>query len=225
MSKNILAVFAHPDDCELKSFGTLRKYQEFGYSVHLLIICDGAGGISVKDQNKYKLNKVTENRIVETKSALSGASFNIDILNYADGSITLNRNLIIDIEKKIHKLLPEIVITHFYDPLGVDHQDHGVVAKAVINVVSRLDYVQKVLLSEPLMTLRSAFVPNVFVDITAFFDEKIKALSMHKSQEGRYYLEREYHENKTSFYAGSVSYNDMKKDRKYEAFQLLFARL
>lgn len=224
MSKNILAVFAHPDDCELKAFGTLRKYQDLGYNVFLLIACCGSGGISVQDQEQKNINVVQENRISETEKALENYNFNIKVLNYNDGNIFLSRDLIIDIEKVVKKIMPEIIITHFYDIMGVDHQDHASVSKATINVASRCSFVNKILLCEPLMTLRSSFTPNVFVDITTHFEEKIEALQKHNSQHGRFYLERIYQENKASFYAGSASYDDLKAAKKYEAFQLIFEK-
>ena len=150
--------------------------------------------------------------------------YNPEEVNYNDGNIFLSRDLIIDIEKVVKKIMPEIIITHFYDIMGVDHQDHASVSKATINVASRCSFVNKILLCEPLMTLRSSFTPNVFVDITTHFEEKIEALQKHNSQHGRFYLERIYQENKASFYAGSASYDDLKAAKKYEAFQLIFEK-
>ncbi|OGZ79097.1 MAG: hypothetical protein A2358_03885 [Candidatus Staskawiczbacteria bacterium RIFOXYB1_FULL_37_44] len=219
----LLAVMAHPDDAELKCYGTLCKYSEMGFDCVLLIICSGENGISLNDKKNLNVKSIPKNvRLEETITAFKNTSVHIDTLNFDDGNIFFGRKLIEVIEQKMREYKPEIVIAQYGDSLGVDHQDHGNAGRATVNCATRLDFVKKILLCEPLMTLRSEFTPNYFIDITKYFPKKIKALASHKSQEGRYYLEEEYHNTKADFYATSVSYNKAREGNKYEAFKVIY---
>lgn len=220
----VLAVMAHPDDAELRCFGTLSKYVDKGYSCIVLIICSGENGISIEDREKSGRVKFTEEtRIQETITAFKDTGIEVRMLHFEDGSISCNRELIVAIETELKIYNPEIVITHFPDQYGADHQDHSAVGKATINCATRLESVRKILMCEPLMALRTGFQPNYFVDITEYFERKIRSLECHKTQMGRFYLEREFHENKSLYYASNVSYEKARQGQKYESFALLFA--
>ncbi|HHX58560.1 MAG TPA: PIG-L family deacetylase [Candidatus Moranbacteria bacterium] len=153
---SVLAIMAHPDDAELKCFGTLCKYADSGYKCILLIACSGENGISLIDREKFNINRIPKNvRFNETERAFSGTGISIKFLELEDGSAKFGRDLIVAIEKEIRKISPEIIITHYVDYIGADHQDHSEVGKSVINCVTRLSFIKKVMLCEPLMTLRA----------------------------------------------------------------------
>lgn len=220
----LLAVMAHPDDAELKCFGTLCKYKDKGYDCVLLIVCSGENGISLNDKTNLNMSSIPKNiRLNETITAFSDIGILIDTLDFNDGSISFDRELIEAIENKMREYKPQIVITQYSDNFGADHQDHSNVGKATINCATRMDFIKKIMLCEPLMTLRAGFVPNCFVNITKYFDKKVIALSHHKSQKGRYYLEEGYHNTKANFYATSVGFNKAKKGDKYEPFFILYS--
>ncbi|MDY7989857.1 PIG-L deacetylase family protein [Paenibacillus polymyxa] len=215
---------AHPDDAEIRCFGTILKYIDFGYRVRLIIVCDGENGISIAEKEEFGITKINNSiRIKETENAFSSTPVEIKVLDgFVDGNLQLNSSLIMTIERELREFEPEILITHYPDGIGVDHQDHFVVGKAAINCASRNELVKKILLAEPLLTLRSSFSSNYYVDITDYLDAKISALSHHKSQSGRFYLENEFHKIRSSYYASMVGYNFVREKHHVESFQMLY---
>ncbi|MCK0473041.1 PIG-L deacetylase family protein [Halalkalibacter sp. APA_J-10(15)] len=224
MSKSVLAVMAHPDDAELRCFGTLCKYNNLGYRCKILIICAGENGFSIQEDQEEKISLVQkEKRKEETLKAFEETNIEISVLNFNDGEIQFSKELITSIEKVMREFSPSVVITHYPDIFGVDHQDHSTVGKATINCASRLEEIERIMLCEPLLTVRSGFSPNHFVNITEFFYKKMAALSYHETQQGRYYLEEKYHDVKSSFYSLSIGGKTSRNNKKFEAFQLLYS--
>ena len=59
--RTVMSIMAHPDDAELRCFGTLCKYQDMGYFCINLIVCNGESGISFTDKKQtgmYSLPKL-----------------------------------------------------------------------------------------------------------------------------------------------------------------------
>lgn len=217
----IMAIMAHPDDAELRCFGTLCKYQDMGYSCINLIVCNGENGVSLSDKERTGIDSIPKLvRFNESQKSFKNTQIELVTLGFSDSSITVGRELIIAIEEKIRQYKPEIIITHYPDEFCADHQDHYNVGRATINCATRSENVKRILLCEPQMAIRSKFVPNCYVNITPYFDKKMKALSCHKSQAGRFYLDEKYHETKSLYYAASVGFNFAKNDERYEAFYI-----
>lgn len=92
---------------------------------------------------------------------------------------------------KVTPIKPEIVYTHYYDDLNVDHQ---MVSKAVITQFRALpgSSVKEILFFETLSSteqarnVNKAFCPNLFVDITAQLETKLKAMGSYKSEPRSY---------------------------------------
>ena len=90
LSRVVLAIGAHPDDCELGCYATLAYHKNKGDSVHLLVLSKGeAGGPS-------------EKRITETKEAarVLGAD-SITVGGLRDRMITTDYQTIELIQAKI----------------------------------------------------------------------------------------------------------------------------
>ncbi len=187
-------IMAHPDDAELLCYGTIKKYLQENFNVYLLIVCNGKQGISVKDKDRLERDSIdTDIRARETLKAFEGLNVQIEFLGYNDSHIQMNNQLISDIERYLIKISPEILITHYVEGSGFDHQDHVVTGQCVLNASVRLSGLKKILMPEPLQSFKIAFNPNFFVNITDFFEDKINAINVHKSQAGRVYLTREFH--------------------------------
>ena len=196
MKHVVMAIMAHPDDAELRCFGTLCKYQENGFNCVVLIISNGENGISLNEKSRGKKCLHANTRYAESEMAFKNTGIKTKMLNFTDGSISTNMDLIIAIEEQINYYKPEIILTHYPDEFCADHQDHYSVGRATINCATRAESVKKILLCEPQMTMRSKFIPNCYIDITQYFDRKIVALSCHNSQKGRFYLEERYQKTK-----------------------------
>ena len=180
--RTALAVFAHPDDAELTCFGTLGLLKSRGYRVLVGIVTDGLADLDLSRRS---------DRVLEAERASAGMGFELLRGALPDGDLQYSNQLIVQIEKWVREYQPAIVITHDYDPAGIDHQDHIAVARAVLNVAHRKPEIEVLLQVEPSRGSRS-FEPNAFVEVGAFAAQKLAAIACHKSQIHKDYLQPEY---------------------------------
>ncbi len=220
MSEKVAIILAHPDDAELRCYGTICKYIDEGKKCYLLIASSGEHGISIKDEVNITSQLEYNLREAETFSAFVDLNIELLFLHQKDGYMQYGRNLIYSIEKILMEIQPEILITHFPDSYGADHQDHTAVGKSVLNCATRIQSIKKILLCDPLKSIRSHFMPNYFIDITQYFERKMLALQCQKSQSGRFYLQDEFHRIKGLYYSTNVSYKDVQNGHIYEAYEL-----
>lgn len=164
----ILAIGAHPDDCEYGCFGTLAKNLKNGDEVHLLHVCYGV------------LRRDPLIRVKEAKKSarILGAS-SIKFCNFTCPEVYYERHEVIDsIKESVDRLIPDQVYTHSpYDT----HQNHRVVSKCT-RVATR--GVDNLLYFETPSTTHE-FQPTVYVDITDTIDTKIKCLGAYESESNR----------------------------------------
>jgi len=212
----VLAVFAHPDDAELICYGTLRTLATQNSIVKVLIMTNGSNGFSVSERANPQLPAMRRD---ETIAALRQVTSSIRFCDFPDGRLISSADLIGAIETTINDEQPELVITHFADRTGIDHQDHSAVARSVRNICFRKPFVHCLLSGEPIQPYTD-FQPNVFVDITPHFEEKCGALSQHRSQAGRQYLEKAFHETRSTRWASLANPEPSVGPRYFESFQL-----
>lgn len=220
MKKKISVIMAHPDDAEIICSGTIFKYLARGFEVIINIVCSGNMGISVIDRDNQLVSGIDESiRANETKLAFSRYEhIKINFLGFRDGEINQDINLTSKIERVLLDDKPNIVITHFNDISGNDHQDHAVVSKTTTNALNRIKNVEKILYAEPILSYKMDFQPNYFEDITIHFDEKIECLRFHNSQSGRFYLTKDFHLTRGRMNALKVHSSKFMKCDLYESF-------
>ena len=159
----ILAIGAHPDDIEFGCGGTLFKYTAKGHQAHLMIMTRGDQG--------------GDPTVREKEQTESQAILGIDRIywsDYQDTKLVVDKEMINKIEAVIAEVNPDFILTHFPDDT---HQDHRHLAQATISATR---YVQNVMFFEGPTTQN--FTPNVYVDISAGLETKIRALTAHHSQ-------------------------------------------
>ncbi len=160
---NILAIGAHPDDIEFGCSGTLMKYARKGASVYLLILSGGGAG---GDPGERRREQEESGRIMGVKGIFWG--------DYEDTRIPVDKGLIDTIEHYMDLVRPEFIFTHYPEDT---HQDHRNLASAVISAGR---YTRNLLFYEGPTSVN--FDPNVFVDISSVFDDKVRCLEAHSSQ-------------------------------------------
>jgi len=203
----ILAIGAHPDDCELGCYATLAYHKHKGDIVHLLVLSKGeAGGPS-------------EERIRECKKAarLLGAD-SITIESLQDRMITNDYRTIEVIQAKVDALQPDRIYTH--SPHD-NHQDHRNAALATMTLYRHVNDILHY--ESPSVSLE--FTPRVFVNITDFFDVKIQALKLHETQNDKYYVRTEAITGLAeyrAFQAGMLTTLDHSKAEAFDLAKLTF---
>jgi len=163
----IAAFGAHPDDIEIGCYGTLSKFLDKGAEIHVFI----ATG--------------SPKRLRESQKAFSHLvcnNFFIDFLNYKNNEIPYSREIIQNIDKRLDKINPDLVITHWVDD---NQQDHQNLAKSVISACRKRDNIWMMEPPPGRPPVRGAFRPQIYVDITGKEEIKKKAILAHNSQKER----------------------------------------
>ena len=172
---SILVIGAHPDDIELGAAGSLLKLTQEGKSVYALVMTQGEIGTSAPAG-------VREGEARQGASQLGMSD--LWVLNFPDTHLREHiSEMRTAIETKIKELGIQMVITHSPHETHGDHIAVFEAAKEAARSCSLLCYES---ISAP-----KEFVPNYFVDITAFLPEKLSAISSHKTQRRKFYMDSE----------------------------------
>jgi len=166
----ILAVGAHPDDIELGCGATLALFKRKGHEVYFLVLTKGeASG----DPNIRKKECEQSARTIGADKLFFG---NLQDTKIADGVET-----IMEIERLVKQIKPDVIFAHSYRDGHQDHRNTGMAALAAARNS------KKVLFYEGPAALRE-FTPQLFVDVTSTFDIKLKALKAFNSQLSKVYF-------------------------------------
>lgn len=188
MTKKVLIVAAHPDDEVLGCGGIIKKFSNDGYEVFSLILSAGkssrdSNSSTVKqEQNELKKEMANANRILGIKEV-----FTAELPDNEFDSVSLLS--IVKIIEKFKKIIkPNIVFTHHSGDMNIDHQiTHQAVLTATRPIAG--ESVKEIYSFEvPSSTewnsfsKETAFVPNVFYDISTTLNYKIEAIAAYKSE-------------------------------------------
>ena len=179
--KKVLVVVAHQDDETIGCGGTIYQHHLNGDKVFCLSFTDGVSA-RVSEQKNVKSR---QNSSIKASKILKFKWIkNIKIFddNKLDKYPLLD--LIKIIEKTKMQIKPDIVYTHYYKDLNVDHK---AVSMATITAFRPLkkEKCKEILFFEiPSSTDYSPyeFVPNYFVDISKYWNLKKKALLAYGSE-------------------------------------------
>ncbi len=184
----ILIVVAHPDDEILGVGGTIAKHIIKGDEVYVLILAEGKSS-RFKSYNDFD-PVILENFKHESDLALKTIGVkNYELLNLE--SNRLDRYDLLDIikiiEDRISKIRPQVIYTHYYNDLNLDHE---IIARAVVTAARPLHgtTVNKILMFETLSSteygagLQRYMVPNYIVDISETLETKVQAFQYYSSE-------------------------------------------
>ncbi len=180
----ILAISPHPDDETLGCGGTILKDKDMGDKIYWLIITN----IDMKNGwDKDIIEK--RQKEIETVAEMYGfeKTFKLDYPAAKLDAIPI-QEIIESISKVIFEIKPEII----YLPNRSDvHTDHQITFKATYSCTKnfRYPFIKKILMYETLSETEFApalpentLIPNVFVDITNYFEKKIEIFKIYKSE-------------------------------------------
>ncbi|UFJ42814.1 PIG-L family deacetylase [Brevibacillus humidisoli] len=139
MKKQLLFVFAHPDDESFTSGVTIAKYSNSGAAVALLCATRGQAG-SAGDPplcSPGELPQVREREVRQAAEILGIHS--VDVLDYEDKHLTNvpQEELVEKIQQAVKAYQPQIVVT--FAPHGISgHPDHHAISQATTAAVKHL---------------------------------------------------------------------------------------
>jgi N-acetylglucosamine malate deacetylase 1 len=182
MKLDILVIAAHPDDAELACSGTIASHISKGYKVGIIDLTSGEMGT----------RGTPELRLIE--SDLSSKILNISArenLKMKDVYFQNDEEHQLLLIKYIRKFQPEILLVNAISDRHPDHQKGGELASKA-SFMSGLLKIETLWLNEIQKPWRPKYIyhyvqnnyikPDFVVDITPFWDIKMKSILAFKSQ-------------------------------------------
>jgi LmbE family N-acetylglucosaminyl deacetylase len=188
----VLVVGAHPDDPDAWCGGTVARWTASGARVRYLVVTSGDKGVpndELADPSRFIAIREEEQR---QSAALLGVE-EVVYLHHHDGEVFDTLELRGQIVREIRRLEADLVVTH--DPLTrmfrqhPDHRAVGFATMAAVFPACRLMSFYPEHAAEGLgphsvhmLLLAGGNEPDLWVDISATFDQKLAALELHASQ-------------------------------------------
>ena len=184
MSKTVLVVAAHTDDEALGCGGTIARHVAEGDTVYAVFLADGV--TSRPDATHEELKQ--RNAAAERAHEILGIK-KAYMLGFPDNR--MDSVPLLDIVQKLESVLeqvrPQVVYTHHHGDLNVDHRiTHQALMTAcrpVPGTSVKEIYAFEVLSATEWNTPGVApFIPNMFMDISHYLDQKSEALNAYKME-------------------------------------------
>ncbi len=187
-------LMAHPDDPDFFCGGSVARWASQGRDVFYCLLTRGDKGADDPGADPQAL-QATREAEQRAAAAVLGVK-DVRFLDFLDGELEATYELKRDVVRVMREVRPRVVVTSdpstFYASF-INHSDHRVAGEVVLDAVwpgtrSALYYPElyqdeglaphKV----PEVYIAGSLNPDVTIDVTDFFDTKIRALAEHKSQ-------------------------------------------
>ena len=182
----ILAVGAHPDDCEECFGGTTTKYMRLGHVVKFVSMTNGNAGHQTMGRAELAAVRLEETRKV---AALTGVEY--EVLNNNDGGLIADLATRDELIAVIRRFRPDLLLTHRANDYHTDHRNTAL----LVQDTSYLLMVPLVCPDVPCLREMPVimsffddfrkpveFTADVSVDIDDVMDAKVNMLDCHRSQ-------------------------------------------
>jgi N-acetylglucosamine malate deacetylase 1 len=172
MGKRILVLCPHPDDESIGAGGFLLAHRDLA-EIHLVCLCDGAGGgsLEVPDSNSKALVEARRAEFHKTAAALRAAS--IRHLDYPDGNIPSSATAAERLRSIVREIRPDVVLLPWFLDGHVDHRHANMLyARACTDL-------EAIVLGYEIWSLLE---PNAIFDITDHLADKLLLIRNYSSQ-------------------------------------------
>ena len=182
----IIMIGAHPDDCDQDGGGTAILFAKMGYAVKFVSVTNGDAG-----HQTMKGAALAKRRFAEAQEAGKRFGVTYDILGNHDGQLLPTLDVRLQIIKKIRQWNADVVIAPRPNDYHPDHRYTGVLVQdaaymvAVPNVAPETPALKKnpvFLYFQDGFKRPNPFRPDVAIDISNVFAQKIHAIDAHVSQ-------------------------------------------
>jgi LmbE family N-acetylglucosaminyl deacetylase len=189
MTKNVLGVFAHPDDAEMVCAGTLSLFRKAGWKVHIATMAPGDKGTA-----EYSREEISRIRKIEAANAAGVIGAKYHCLELEDVYILYDRESINRTTALIRSIQPAVVFTASPDDYMLDHELTSKIVQTAcfssgiknmeINATpyEPVPYLYYCDPMEGKNILGKPVIPSMYVDITGEIEVKEKMLAHHESQ-------------------------------------------
>ncbi len=192
-----LVVFAHPDDAEFGSAGTVATWTRAGRTVAYVCVTDGSAGSNEPGVDRDELAAVREEeqRAACQVLGVEGCTF----LRIRDGLVEVTLELRRALTREVRRFRPDILVAPDPSRLWdrertyINHTDHRAVGMACLSAANPDASTRPMfpeLLDEGLEPFELPYLwmptwdedADTVIDITETIETKIEALRCHKSQ-------------------------------------------
>lgn len=186
-----LAVYAHPDDADVASAGTLARWARSGCEVHLVICTDGGRGTIDPDVRPAELARRRAGELADAAAVVGVASHRV--LGAHDGDLAQRPAFVEELVHLVRDVKPDVVLGH--DPTAIlfgqeyfNHRDHRVAGWALLDAISPSSALPHYFPAAgpphqvSVVYLSGTLEPDVWVDISDTLETKIAAVECHRSQ-------------------------------------------
>lgn len=178
MKVDLLAFGPHPDDVELFTGGTLHRMKALGYRTAIVDLTRGElgtrGTVTRREKESLAAAEILGVKIREN-------------LGMPDGNIANTQDSRIEIIKVLRKYRPKVVLAPHHVARHPDHARASALIREACFLagLARIDTGQeRFMAANVLYYFEHVFesAPDVVIDVTDSFDEKMKAVRAYKSQ-------------------------------------------
>lgn len=183
---NVVVIGAHPDDCDIDAGGTAIQYAKLGHKVMFVSVTNGDAGHHEKGGGA--LAKI---RRMEAEKAGKRFGVKYVVLDNHDGELMPTLENRLNLIRLIRKWNANIVIGPRPNDYHPDHRNTAILIQdaaymvIVPNIAPDTPPLKKnpvFLYTEDRFQKPIPFEADIAVDISTVFDQKIYAMSAHKSQ-------------------------------------------
>ena len=182
----VIAIGAHPDDCDIKAGGIAAKYSAAGHAVRFVSVTNGDAGHQAEGGGMLAARRRAEARE-------SGRRLGIEyiVLDNHDGELVPSLDVRMQIIRQIREWDADVVIAPRPNDYHPDHRYTGILVQdasymvTVPNLASDTPAIRKnplFLYFSDRFTRPQPFRPDIVVSIDDVIDRKYAALDAHVSQ-------------------------------------------
>jgi LmbE family N-acetylglucosaminyl deacetylase len=182
----VIMIGAHPDDCDQKGGGTAILLAKLGYAVKFISVTNGDAGHQTMGGAA-----LANRRRAEAIEAGKRFGIEYEVLNNHDGELVPSLDVRMQIIRKIREWNADVVLAPRPNDYHPDHRYTGVLVQdaaymvSVPNIASDTPPLKKnpvFLYFQDFFQRPNPFRPDISIDITSVFDQKVHALDAHESQ-------------------------------------------
>ena len=190
---NIIVIGAHPDDADVLSGGTSIKFAQLGHKVLFVSVTNG-------DAGHFNTGGGALAKIRREEAQEAGKRFGVSyhVMDNHDGELTVDLNIRLDIIRLIREWNADVVIGHRPYDYHPDHRNTAIMVRdaAFMVIVPNIAPDTPPLRKNPVFLYTQdrfqkpyPFQPDIAIDISDVYKQKIFGVAAHKSQFFEWYGE------------------------------------
>lgn len=183
---SVVIIGSHPDDADKQAGGTALEFLKRGHNVLFVSLTNGDAGHQTQGGKE-----LAQRRYSEAQEAGRRFGVNYIVLDNPDGKLKPDIEIREEIIRIIRKSNADIVISHRPNAMHPDRRNSAILVQDAAYMVIVPNVVPEVppLVENPLFLYfednfikPNSFQPDIVVDITGSFEQKVYGMAAHESQ-------------------------------------------